>query len=76
MFNSVRFGVANSYRFVLVLLLRGLWSAEKLSEMADAVSNLVVLSYLSGTQRWGFLSYQTKKALVRPIPVNSPTTEP
>ena len=68
------FGVANSYRFVLVLLLRGLWSAEKLSEMADAASNLAgaLICYLA-LRPGDFLAID-KKALVRPIPVNSPMT--
>jgi hypothetical protein len=45
MFKSVSFGFTNSSRFVLVLLLRAFRSLMKLSEIANAASNLVALLY-------------------------------
>src|SRR5215510_4521670 len=74
MFKSLSFGFANSCRFVLVLLLCAFRVLR--NSLTDAVSQSSGSSHMpSATQTWVTLAID-KKALVRPIPVYSPITNP
>jgi hypothetical protein len=75
MFKSVSIGFTNSCQFVLVLLLRVFRLLMKLYEIANAASNLVALLYAIWDPDVDSLA-RDEKALVRPIPANSPMTEP